>query len=319
MITVRRISASIVFIFLSAFAFQRFAAISSLKLFSDLISLVISIVCLDLFRSFQQLNYGYHKLIFANLVGIGAFISFHFFGTRQIGENFDMSPLTAWVISNLIGAFLLLLQLKSSTRKYTENDRQTLDTLTVPTRYSQAIATEFLISRVANFVGLTILYRIDEITSANLALALFVFSTLPYSISNGLLPIFLRKRLLRKDKYYRNQFFVITAISLTIIPTLCILLPDLITLVFGNLWRLPPILVLYVILSVALKVYDSVQSLDYMIQNRTSRYLLAKTPTILLVNLTSPVLLGVYAPEIACFVLVLSILIQIGTMERKLS
>jgi hypothetical protein len=107
--------------------------------------------------------------------------------------------------------------------------------------------------------------------------------------------------------------------TLLLIPTTSILVPDLMTLIFGDLWRLPFLLVFYVVLTVALKIYDSAQSLDYMLQNQTFQYFLTKIPLILLVNLVCPILLGLYSMELACLVVVFSMGVQIVIMERKLS
>ena len=319
LLSMKRITTFLFLMILSELVFLRITEISSVKLLLELFFLVISIVCLDFFRSFQQLNYEYRKLIVTDLIGITIFLGMHFFSTWSTAFNLNINPLSAWVVSNLLGACLLFTQLVSSADRNSISNAQVVEVPAAPVRYSWIIATEFTISRASNIVGLAILYRIDQITSASLALALFVYSTIPYSFSNGLLPVFFRNRLVKQGNSYRNRFFLFTSMTLLLIPTTGILVPDLMTLIFGDLWRLPFLLVFYVILTVALKIYDSAQSLDYMLQNQTFQYFLTKIPLILLVNLICPILLGLYSMELACLVVVFSMGVQIVIMERKLS
>jgi hypothetical protein len=317
--SMKRITTFFLLMILSEFIFLRITEISSIKLLLEIFFLTISIVCLDFFRSFQQLNYEYRKLIVTDLVGITIFLGMHFFSTWPTAFSLNVNPLSAWIVSNLLGACLLFRQLVSSEDRNSIRNSQVVEVPTAPVRYSLIIATEFTISRASNIVGLAVLYRIDQVTSANLALALFVYSTIPYSFSNGLLPVFFRNRLVKQGNSYRNRFFLITSMTLLLIPTTSILVPDLMTLIFGELWRLPFLLVFYVVLTVALKIYDSAQSLDYMLQNQTFQYFMTKIPLILLVNLICPILLGLYSMELACLVVVFSMGVQIVIMERKLS
>lgn len=317
LLSVKRIATFLILLILAELVFLRITEVSSVKLSFELFLLVISIVCLDFFRSFQQLNYEYRKLIVTNSIGITIFLGTHSISTWQTSFQIDVSPLGIWITSNIFGACLLFIQLKKSAEGNSRINPQDSEVLPTAKSYSWTIASEFVISRSSNILGLAILYRINQNTSANLALALFVYSTIPYSFSNGLLPVFLRNRLASEANSYRNRFFLITSLTLFLIPTTSIFAPDLMTLIFGDLWRLPLLLIFYVILTVALKIYDSAQSLDYLLQKQTSQYLLTKIPLILLVNLMCPILLGLYSMELACLMVILSMAIQILMMERK--
>lgn len=319
LLSLKKIRTFILFMTLSTLVLLIFIEIRSAKSFFELFFLINSIVCLDFFRSFQQLNYGYQKLILADLVGVASFIGIHYFTNWLIAFNLDIDSLSAWIISNLFCTFLLFAQLKSTNHKNSTNSLDMVEFLSTPKKYSRLIAAEFIISRFTNLVGLAILYRINQGASANLALALFVYSTLPFSFSNGLLPVYFRSRLIKNGYSYRKRYFAAIAAILLLFPTTSILVPDLMSLIFGSLWKLPPFLILYVILSVALKTYDSAQSLDFMLQNQTSHYLFTKVPLIFLVNLISPVLLGLYSNLLSCIVIMIAMIIQIVIMEKKIS
>jgi hypothetical protein len=106
------------------------------------------------------------------------------------------------------------------------------------------------------------------------------------------------------------------SIAASTVPILQVVSPDIFAFVFGETSLVQNWLMVFVLLLVAQKSYDSARSLDCMLNTSFKLYFSGKFVVALVLNLVCPILLAFGQLFLACSLLIFVFACQVFVMER---
>ena len=289
----------------------------SIRFLFELIILMSTIVLLDFLRSFLQLNCDFFFGVFANFLGMVVFFSLIKLETNNSFNLNTLSPIDFWIISNLVVSLLILVFFKILTIVSTSLILPSKDLASNFEKISSLSIIEFVQGRFFNLVGSALLLQISEETAANFTLALFIYSTLPFSVINGLSPYYLRNRKVAEGNLPLGKYFGYICVSALIMPMITVISPIALNTIFGSVQQTQPGLIFFVILMVAQKSHESALSLDSMIRISAVRYSSAKVIITLSVYLVAPISLGFGNTSLGLLILIVVIIAQIILLRKS--
>lgn len=308
--------------YLSIFTITFFAYLQvnnpkSMNFTLELCTLMISIVLLDLFRSLIQLNADFFFAIFINIVGFLLFLGLQVVQLRISTSNIIFSSIDSWIICNFIVS-LIAFRFLQRLRKNHINNTSTFSVSTLNLeKISNLSQNEFIFNRIMNLIGSSLLIQMNLQNSVGLTLALFAYSTLPFSVLNGLSPYYFRTRGKSASEFPLNRFFSYIGVSSLVVPIISIFLPNFFSYVFGFMPSASQNLLLIALLIVAQKSHESATSLDFMIASSKKRYIKVKLMIALVVNLIVPFFLGLGAIHLSAITLIALIVYQSRSLRRS--
>ncbi len=305
-------------VFISVFViFLGLNSRGSIRFLFELVILMSSIVLLDFLRSFLQLNCDFFFAVFANILGIVVFLSFIKLESKNFFHLDTLDTIDFWIISNLVVSLLILVSLKILTTVSTSLISPTNDLASNFAKISSLSIIEFVQGRFFNLVGSAVLLQISEQIAANLVLALFIYSTLPFSVINGLSPYYLRNRKVADGNLSLAKYFGYICIATIIMPMITVISPSALDTIFGSAQQTQPGLIFVVILMVMQKSHESARSLDSMIRISAVRYSSAKIFIAMSVYLVAPISLGFGNTSLGLLILIVVLIAQIIFLRKS--
>jgi hypothetical protein len=286
-------------------------------IYFELLILACSIVFLDFLRGFMQLNSEFMPLLLTNTLGLIVFITCSQIADQSVLAEVDIRYIDIWTLTNLIGCGLLFLMLVKKSRVKTIFLSPTNDVSTKIDEFSRLSIFDFVIGRGLNLVGTAILLQISASAASALTLALFVYSTLPFSVLNGLAPQYLRNRKVVDARFTMKKYLSTIGLAAFAIPVVDFISPDSFLFVFGFKSELPTLTIIFVLCMVFQKSYESAKSLDFMMTSSSLRYITTKTLLNIAIFVVSFLLMGLGYEVLAIFVLTISIFIQIPLFKAR--
>ena len=297
--------------------FLKLNSTRSSRFLFELVVLMISIVLLDFLRSFLQLNSDFIFAVLANILGICVYFLLIKFESYKSLHLEAFNPIDFWIFSNLVVAFGIMIFLMTLTIR---NDTLISPLQNLALNYEK-ISTlskiDFVQGRLINLAGNSILMKFNEQMAANLTLALFIYSTLPFSVINGLSPYYLRNRKLINSKLSLRKYLSYISFATLIMPIFTVISQSSINVIFGTNQQTQISLIFFVILMVFQKFYESATSLDSMIQLSVLRYSSIKVIITINVYLVAPITLGLGCNALGIFILVAVIITQILFLRKS--
>jgi hypothetical protein len=156
----------------------------------------------------------------------------------------------------------------------------------------------------------------NERMAASITLALFFFTTIPFSVLNGISPLYLKNRNQKENHVTTRDFFLWILMAASMVPILQVASPNLFAFIFGKTSLIQNWLIVFVLLLVAQKSYDSARSLDCMMNISFKLYISGKFGVAIVLNLVCPILLGFGQMFPACSLLIFVFACQVFVMER---
>ena len=280
----------------------------------ELLTLMLTIVLLDFFRSFLQLNGDFLFSVLINCLGLTILLVL--WKIEESRKVFDLNVLDAYVISNITAIISLAIFFS---RIHLANVAILSPLINKSLGYSKLAylsVFEFALSRIVNLAGQAILLKINQEVAASLTIGLFIYSTFPFSVLNGLSPVYLKFRNFDGQGISARSYFALISAAIFSVPLVSVFWPAGVNIFFGSNKELPKSIVLFVILMVAQKTYDSARSLDCMLNFPTKKYLILKSLIYSLVYLCFPLALVFREPFVASALLFALIISQVYIMER---
>jgi hypothetical protein len=241
----------------------------------ELLVLSASIVGLDFLRSTRQINFEFTTLIIVNLFAatILALVQFQF----ALSQDLFLSNINIWIATNFVGCVVIVLKrrvskMKPCTQSQSEEENADLDLGAIGTTN----LTEFVLARILGVIGLTWLFKLSPDVSSNYVIALYVYSTIPFSVLNGLAPIYFRYRAVAKNRNYLFIYVITVFLVSLVTPIISRIFPEIVKMFFGKNWESGRYLVFFILVIVLHKAYDSARSLDYLMCTSRVKYILVK-------------------------------------------
>ena len=279
-----------------------------------LLIVVFSIIILDFLRSFLQINGEFYFSILLNFVGI-ILVSFL---DHRINETNNFKNLTEiWAFVNCLVILLALVIGSISKKSFISKETKFIVHQKKNSNLSRLTIAEFSFSRILNLLGQGILLQLNESAASDLILALFVFTTIPFSVINGLSPVYLKNRNSKVSKLKLSTFFTYVALAAVFIPVALNFTPNLVKLFFGTKNDFDLVLILFVICLVAQKAYDSAKSIDMMMSVSMINYLCIKLIISILISILCPIYLSQGEPLIALIIATIVFSGQILIFEKS--
>jgi len=281
----------------------------------ELAALMCSIVLLDFQRSFLQLNSKYFLAISTNILSICLLLILAGINSAAEVSSIGVQTLDLWIVSNLSASGFII---SISKRNNMGSALSPLADITKNFKKIRNISTiESFSSRGLQLIGTAILLRISEQEAAHLTVGLFIYSTIPFSILNGLSPYYLRNRRIVEGNLSFSKYFSLICFGMSIFPCLSLISPKSLDFIFGSNFQIPQLVVLFVLLMVIQKTHESAKSLDFMIGTSPKWYMLTKLIITVNLYLIGPILLGMGFALLANLILLVVTLSQIIVMKGR--
>jgi hypothetical protein len=280
-----------------------------------LLILIFSTITLDFLRSFLQINGEFSFSIMLNLVGI---ILISFLDVTILKTNNFQNSTEIWAFVNCFVILLALVIGNISKKSFIGKETKFIELQKKHVELSQLTISEFFFSRVLNLIGQGLLLHFNESVASDLVFALFVFTTIPFSVVNGLSPVYLKNRNSKVSKFKLSQFFTYVALGTILIPVAFFFTPNLVKFFYGREINFHLTLTLFIICLVAQKAYDSARSIDMMLSVSRLKYLSIKFLISMLISIICPLYLSQEEPLMALIISVITFSVQILIVEKSI-